>query len=517
MTSSDGAAASNATFDIEGVTERYRWTALGIVLIGTFMVILDTTIVTVALDPIGKSIHAHDGVEWIVTAYLLAVGVVQPATGWMADRMGRKPVFIWSMVLFSAGSLACALSPNLGFIIFFRVVQGIGGGAMMPVGMAIIYELFPPERRGTAMGIWGVAAMAGPAIGPVLGGWLVTQFDWRWLFLVNVPIGVIGTLLAVKVLRNNGFREVRPLDWTGTAIVTVGLVALLLALSEGATWGWSSTLTLGCVVAGVALLALFAWWSLKRTDHPLIDLRMFKISIYSLTITVVCLMTLSQFGRIVFIPLELEGVRGLTPLRTGLILAPTALGASLTMPIGGRLADRIGARLPVTVGLIPTTAATWYFAHLTPTSSETTLMIWMFISGVGFGIAMMPNTVTGMNALPSRLIATGSATRQLCRQVSGSIAVAGLTAVVASRLGGHVAYTGVQSLATAQSAYNDVFVWGFWFLVATIGVAVFLPGKKVALELHEARRTEQAAMSASLGPAKDAEGATELGVLELDG
>ncbi|HET8930098.1 MAG TPA: DHA2 family efflux MFS transporter permease subunit [Acidimicrobiales bacterium] len=516
MTHAPDQVAPTATYDIEGITERYRWTALSIVLIGTFMVILDTTIVTVALDPIGTSIHAPNGVEWIITAYLLAVGVVQPVTGWAADRVGRKPVFIWSMVLFAGGSLACAMAPNLGVIIFFRVLQGLGGGAMLPVGMAIIYELFPPDRRGMAMGIWGVAAMSGPAIGPVLGGWLVTQFDWRWLFLVNLPIGVIGTLLAAKVLRNNGFREARPLDWTGLAIVTIGLVAVLLALSEGASWGWTSTATIVAASVGAALLVLFGRWSLRHAEFPLIDLRMFRISIYSLTIAVICLMTLSQYGRIVFIPLELEGLRSLTPLRTGLILAPTALGAAITMPIGGRLADRIGARIPVTLGLIPVAAATWYFAHLTPSSSETTLMIWMFVSGVGFGIAMMPNTVTGLNSLPSRLIATGSATRQLCRQVFGSVAVAGLTAVVASQLGGHVTSAGAGSVEQAQAAYNDVFLLGFWFLIATIGVALFLPGKRVAMGLHEARRLEQEAMTANLGPS-GSDDIAELGLLELDG
>lgn len=497
-----GREAVSASVPTDEITERYRWVALGVVLIGTFMVILDTTIVTVALDPIGKDIGSPNGVEWIITAYLLAVGVVQPATGWLADRIGRKPVFIWSMVLFSAGSLACALSPNLGFIVFFRVIQGLGGGAMIPVGMAIIYEVFPPERRGTAMGVWGIAAMAAPAIGPGLGGFLVTQFDWRWLFLVNVPIGVVGTVAGIRILRNNGFRENRPLDWTGTVIATVGITALLLALSEGASWGWRSPRTEGVLALGIVLLAAFMWWSTTRTDHPLIDLSMFRISIYSVTIAVICLLTLSQYGRLVFIPLELESLRHLTPLHTGLILTPTAVGAAITMPIGGKLADRIGARVPVTIGLVPVAAATWYMSTLSPASSEGWLMFWLFVSGVGFGLAMMPNTVAGLNSLPSKLIATGSATRQLCRQIFGSIAVAGLTAVVASQLGGHITYDGTHSLARAQAAYNDVFVWGFWALVATIVVALFLPGKERALELQRARTVDGEEIAAEAAAAR---------------
>jgi MFS family permease len=270
----------------------------------------------------------------------------------------------------------------------------------------------------------------------------------------------------------------------------VGVVALLLTLSEGARWGWGSSRTLGLLAAGIVLLTIFGWWSTTRTEHPLIDLSMFRISIYSITIAVICLLTLSQYGRLVFIPLELETVRHLSPLHTGLLLTPTAVGAAITMPIGGRLADRIGARLPVTLGLVPVAAATWYLGTLSPNSSEGWLMFWLFVSGVGFGIAMMPNTVAGLNSLPSRLIATGSATRQLCRQIFGSIAVAGLTAVVASRLGGHIAYDGTHTVEQAQAAYNAVFVWGFWALVVTIAVACFLPGKAKALELQRARAAE---------------------------
>jgi multidrug resistance protein len=252
----------------EEITERYRWIALGIVVIGTFMVILDTTIVTVALDPIGKDLGSVNGVEWIITAYLLAVGIVQPATGWLADRIGRKPVFLGAMVLFASGSLACAVSPSLGMVIFFRVIQGLGGGAMVPVGMAIIYEVFPSDRRGTAMGVWGIAAMAGPAIGPALGGWLVTAFDWRWLFLINVPIGAIGTVLGIRLLKSFGYREHRPLDWTGAVVATLGVTAVLLALSEGAAWGWGSARTVGLAAAGVVLLAVFSWWGGGRPPPP---------------------------------------------------------------------------------------------------------------------------------------------------------------------------------------------------------------------------------------------------------
>jgi MFS family permease len=202
---------------------------------------------------------------------------------------------------------------------------------------------------------------------------------------------------------------------------------------------------------------------------------------------------------LVFIPLELESLRHLTPLHPGLNLTPTAVGAAITMPIGGKLADRIGARIPVTLGLVPVAAATWYLGTLSPTSSEHWRLCGLFVSGVGFGLALVPNTVAGLNSLPSKLIATGSATRQLCRQIFGSVAVAALTAIVASQLGGHITDNGTHTLGEAQAAYNDVFVWGFWALVATIVVALFLPGKERALALQRARAAESEAMASGSG------------------
>lgn len=475
----------------DGFSERYRWSALAIIVIGTFMVVLDSTIVGVALDPIGRSLHSAADVEWIITAYLLTLGVIQSPIGWLADRIGRKPVFIGSMVIFAVGSLCSAFAPTMEILILCRVVQGIGGGAVFPVGTAIIYELFPPDRRGAALGIRGIGLMAAPAAGPVLGGWLVTAFSWRWMFLINVPIGIIGAIIAIRVLRNTGFQERRPFDWVGTTLVGVGVLGLLLALSEGAGWGWTSGRTLGCGIGGVALLAIFAWWVLRKTRTPVVDLRMFKITIYSLAIGVTCLLTLAQYGRVVFIPLELESLRHLTALHTGVLLVPGAIGAAISMPFGGRLADRIGAKLPVVVGLIPVAIANWYLGHLTVNSSQDWLMFFLFLAGLGTGLAMTPNAVVGLNALPAPLIATGSALRSLTRQIAAAVAIAILTAVVASQLGGGITFHGVATPAHAQAAYNASIIWGFWAVILTMIIAMFLPGRARAKELQQARIDEQ--------------------------
>lgn len=477
--------------DSEEISERYRWTTLAIIVIGTFMVVLDSTIVSVALDPIGRSLHSANDVEWIVTAYLLALGVIQSPIGWLADRIGRKPIFVGSMAVFALGSLCTALAPTMPILIICRVLQGIGGAAVFPIGTAITYEVFPVERRGTALGVRGIALMAAPGIGPVLGGWLVTDFSWRWMFLINVPIGIIGTIVAARVLRNTGFHERRPFDWTGTALVGFGVLGLLLALSEGAEWGWMSVRTLGSGIGGAALLVIFAWWVLRKTRTPVVDLRMLKITIYSLGIGVSCMLVLAQYGRLLFIPLELEALRQFTALHTGVLLVPGAVGAAISMPISGRLADRIGAKIPVVAGLIPVAIANWFLGHLTVTSSQYGLMFFMFLAGLGTGLAMTPVVVVALNSLPASLIATGSTLRSLSRQIAAAVAIAVLTAVVASQLKGGITYHGAVSPAHAQAAYNSSIMWGFWAVILTIIIAVFLPGRAKARELQRTRIAEQ--------------------------
>lgn len=471
-------------------TDRYPWVAMGVVLIGTFMVILDSTIVNVALPQIGIDLRQSANIEWVVTAYLLAVGVSQPATGWLADRWGRKTIFTASLGSFATGSLLAALAPNLPVLVAFRVLQGLGGGAMMPIGMAMIYELFPPDRRGTALGIWGIASMAAPAVGPVLGGYLVTAAGWRWLFLINVPIGYVGVVLAAKLLRQTGYREIRPFDTFGFGLSATALLALLLAFSEASDWGWGAPPTLALIALGVILLAVFIHHAL-HTEHPLVELRMFRIPTFSITIAIVWLLTMMQFGRLVFIPLELETLRGMSALKVGLILTPSAIGAGLTMPLGGRLADKIGSRTPVVVGTAIVGVAAWLLGHLTLTTPVTYLILVLAIQGLGNGLATMPNTVAAMNSVQSRFVAQASAVRSLNRQIAGSLGVAILATVVAGQIGA-VSAAGLSgaSASEAQHAYNLVFLIALAALAVAFVLAFFLPDRAGARAAQEARASE---------------------------
>jgi DHA2 family multidrug resistance protein len=467
---------------------RYRWVAMAVILIGTFMVILDTSIVNVALPQIGADLHSVSAVDWIVTSYLLAVGVSIMATGWLADHFGKKRVFVVSLAAFTLGSFLCTIAPTFEMLIGARVLQGLGGGALMPLGMAMIYELFEPQDRGMALGIWGVAAMAAPAVGPVLGGLLVTTVDWRFLFLINVPFGIIGVPAAARLLRDVGARDDRPLDVPGLAAAAVGLVLVLLALSEAPTWGWGSVGFVATMVVGVVLLVVWVVRSL-HIPNALIELRMFTIPAFTLTMVIVWLVTISQFARLVFIPLEFETLRGFDALSVGLMLTPAAIGVAMTMPIGGRLADRIGARVPVTIGLVVTACSFWPLGHLRADSSETIVALWLFLGGLGVGLAMMPNTVIAMNSVHGRYVAQASAVRSLNRQIAASLGTAVLASVLASRIGVIGSHAG-KPTPHVLAGYNDLFLIAMYLTIAAIGCALWLPGKHAARALQEERRRE---------------------------
>ncbi len=444
------------------------WVPAGVVIAATAMVVLDTTIVNVALHEIGVDLGAGDGIEWVVTAYLLAVCASQPATGWLADRFGRKWIFLGSLAAFTIASALCAVAPNLGWLIAFRVLQGFGGGALMPVGMAMMLGLFPRQQHGRAMSFWGMALMVAPAIGPTIGGWLVTEVSWHWLFLINVPIGVTAVVLGLRLLPDVGHRERRPFDALGLALGSIGLTVAILGVSEGGSWGWRTPATIGCIVGGVVLLVAFVRHELGA-EHPLLDLRMFSDRTFSLAIGAMLFITGANYARLVFIPLQLEDLRGYTALRVGMMFFFPAIVTAVGMSIGGRLVDRIGPRLPSIIGCVFMILAMFSFSRLTLTTPTGVIVGFLSVQGFGMGISMAPLMVAGLSELPARLVSQGTAIRSLAGQVSGAIAVAMLSAVIVANMG--VDPTPQES----QDAYNAAFVWAGVGLLVALYLAIRLP------------------------------------------
>jgi EmrB/QacA subfamily drug resistance transporter len=471
---------------------RYPWVAMGIILTGSYPFVLNTTVLGVALPQIAEDFVTRAGfdVDWVVTSYLLALTTIQPATGWLADRWGRKRVYTIALAVFTAGSLLAGLSNGLPMLVAARVLQGLGGGAMMPVGMAMIYELFPPDRRGMALGVWGFAIMGAPGFGPPLGGLAVTMASWRWIFLVNVPIGILTWVLSTRLLRDVGFREHRPLDARGWALASTGIILVLIGARQAPAWGLASPTTLAALGLGALLLVLLVAISLRR-PQPLIDFRMFTVSTFSICMGVFALLSVSQYARLTFLPIELQVVRGLTAAEVGLILAASAAGVALTMPMGGWLADRIGARVPMVTGLSIVTGGTFLLSRLEPATPVPQIVAILVVSGIGTGLSLTPNTVAAMNSLPQRFVSQAAALRSLNRQVSAALGTALLAGFVVGQLGAMApAVSTAADVARAQSVYNDVFFIAFLFLVATTVAAAFLPGRRGMRQLQAERQAE---------------------------
>jgi DHA2 family multidrug resistance protein len=466
---------------------RIPWLPMAAVLVGTFMVSLDQTMVTIALARIGLELGSVEGVDWVMSAYLLALGVVQPTTGWLADRFGRKRVFLGSLTLFTTGSLLAGLAPDLPSLVAARVLQGLGGGAIFPVGMAMIYEQVSPGRRGTAMGIWSLGIALAPALGPTIGGLIVTELGWRWLFFVNVPIGIIGVIVGARVLTFAGYTEHRRFDTVGFGLVTTGLAAVLIAVSEGRSGVLTSPIVLGLGSVGVVLLVLFVIHDLRQ-DDPLIDVRMFRIPEFSVAMILVAGMISVNLARLVFVPLQLITLRGLSEFEVGLLLTPAAFTQAVAAPVAGWLTDRTGARAPVVLGLGAMTVSAFLLANLDLATPLVAIAVIVAVQGAGTGLALTPNNVAGMNALPQRLLARGTAIRSTTRQVAGSFSIALLTAFLVGQLGSIAPPPDAAAAAAAQEAYDAVFAICTVAMAGCLALAIGFVPKADRMQANVAAR-----------------------------
>lgn len=483
--------------------DRYPWIVMGIVVTGTYLVVLDTTVLGVALATISEDLDAERsvGIDWVITSYLVAVGVVQPATAWLAARVGRKQVFMAALAAFTLSSLLAGIAPSLPVLILARVLQGAGGGAMMPVGMAMVWDQFPPERRGMAISIHTLATMAAPAFGPVLGGWFVTSLSWRYLFLVNLPIGTVALVLAWRWLHVPHERQEQRLDWTGWGLTSAAVVAIVLGSREASALGWTSGRALALVAAAVALVAAAIWW-LRRVEHPLLDLRLFSVRTYSLVTVIIGLMSVPMYARVAFLPTELQLTHGMTAQRVGVLFMFGALAIAAAMPVGGWLVDRIGGRWPVVVGQALVAASLWELAQLTPDMSETRLVAILVGGGVGIGLAVTAPQVVGMNALPPAWIGQATTMTSVLRQVASAIATSGLAAVVIAGAGAVAPSDAASRVGEVQDAYNDMFLVAMAAAIAIAVLGLWLPRRRHPTAGSDrgpvpAQAAEQAAEAAS--------------------
>ncbi len=433
----------------------FRWLVLGTVMIGTFMAVLDATIVNVALAKLMATFGVSvDMAEWILTAYLLIFGVMLPSSGWIADRFGYKRAYLTGLLLFTGGSFLCSLAWNIDVLIAFRVIQGAGAGFLMPVGMAIITREFPPEKRGIALGFWSVAASASVSLGPTIGGYLIDRFSWQTIFDVNVPIGLLGIVISLIVLREFKSREIRAFDLLGFLSLAAFLTALLLALSNGnSAWntgGWTSDFIMTCFAVSVVGLVVFLITELS-VEHPLIELGLFKSLNFSLSNLVLFIFGLGMFGSNFLLPIYLQDSLGYTPLQAGLVFLPVGVLLGLTAPFAGMFSDKYNAKIPAATGLILLALSLYQYSFLSQWSEYWQIMLPLYIRGVAMGLIFSPLTTIAIAEISNRKMAQASGLINVIRQIGGSFGVAIFGSILTRRVIYHAGIYGQQVEPNSES------------------------------------------------------------------
>ena len=449
------------------------------IIVGLFMVILDGTAMNVAIPTLQKDFgQGLNVVQWTVTGYALAQAAVIPLAGWLSDRFGAKRVFLISVVLFTIGSLLCGLANSVEQLIVFRVLQGIGGGMVGPIAMAFTYRLAPPGKVGAVMGMMGIPILLAPALGPIIGGWLVEYATWHWIFFINLPIGVIGVLAGLRTLPNIERQSVAALDMFGIILGPIAFAGLAYGVSEGA-FGWTSDKTIVGISVGAVALILFIIAELRHRN-PLLELRVFRSSDFTRGIIIQWIATVALFGTMFMVPLFLQDGKGYEAFRTGLIMLPQALAAGIFMPIGGKLFDKVGARPVVVAGMSIVALAAFLLSKVSLTDSVSTILLPLSLLGAGMGLSMMPLNTHLMQSEPQNLVGRVTSLTNAAQQVWSSLAIAALITIMSSRFKSYLESGETDMATVGTKAFNDTFFILVGIAIVGVLFALFLKKPKNA-------------------------------------
>lgn len=403
------------------------------IMLGAFVAILNQTLINVALPHMMGDFNVETStIQWLVTGYMLVNGVLIPVSPFLIAKFPTKKLFLSGMTFFAVGALICSFAPSFAVILTGRLIQAVGAGIIMQLMMVVMLTIFPPEKRGVAMGTVGIAMMFAPAIGPTLSGWLVEHYSWRLLFDIVLPIAIIDIVLAFLWLKNTPKTTNPTFDVRGAVYSTLGFGGVLYGFSEAGSNGWGSTEVAISIVIGVFFLILFTWRCFTA-EHPILNLRVFKYSVFTLTTIIGCVLNMALFAAMVLLPVYLQNIRGFTPLDSGLLLLPGAIVMAIMSPISGMIFDRIGVRALAIVGLIITVVTTWEFSQLT-LDTPYRHILWLYIFRM-LGMSMLSMTImtAGLNVLPRHLYSHGTATANTLRQVASSLGTAFLVTVMSNR------------------------------------------------------------------------------------
>ena len=521
-------AANPAAREVTGGKNdnNYKWKVLASVVFGTFMVILDSTAVNVALPTFQRVFSAKvDQVDGILTAYVLALGIVTPLAGWFSERFGIKRVYLVSLGLFVAGSILCAFAPSLPLLIAFRALQGLGGGMLGPLGISLLFGAFPERERGAAFGLYGIPLVVAPASGPVLGGYFVQYLDWRYIFFINIPVGIVGILLGSFWLRESRRGNAARFDIPGVLLSCISFGTLLYGIQRGGSDGWNSPRILMLLIIGAVTFIAFVIVELRVKD-PLLDLRLFARRTYAFANIVGWVSSIALFGAEFLLPIYLQTLRGRTPLEAGLLVLPLAISAGIVTPLAGVLYNRIGGRWLIVIGSVLLALNTWELAHLTVDTPFTTVMMIVAIRGVALGCVLQTTLTTALMGLKPVQLPRASSLLNATRNIFQSFGIAVLGTIVTNQFANyqqasvndihnpatalgkqfielvqHLQQSGIPAIVAPKAAMgqllkqifdahgsifqqhfvtslNDAYLVTFWLAVATIFLAFTLPGRQ---------------------------------------
>jgi EmrB/QacA subfamily drug resistance transporter len=463
--------------------DRRVWIISGVAMLGAVMSILDTTIVNVALDSLSHDLHAAlSQIQWVVTGYMLSLAAVIPVSGWAARRLGAKQVFVGSLIVFTIGSILCGLSTTTTQIILFRVLQGVGGGMIMPLAQMIMANEAGPQRMGRVMSLVAVPMMLAPILGPTLGGILIQTLGWRWIFFVNLPVCVVAVALAVRILPRTIGSKTDRLDVLGLFLMSGGLVGITYGLAEIGTLGtFDSARVWVPIIVGALMVTGFVFHAL-HVKHPLLDLNLYRRWNFSAASITMFALGAAVFGAMILMPLYWQQVRHESVIATGLLTAPQGLGMAIAMPVAGKLTERWGGGPVALFGVIVTTVTTIPFCLIGAHTSVASLSIWMMLRGLGLGFSFMPAMTAAFATLKRHELSHATPQLNVLNRVGGSIGTAVL-AVVLQR-----ALVGAHTPAAAADAYGTAFWWS-----AALSALAIIPCVVLTRAEQNARRLAKAA------------------------
>ena len=461
--------------------DAYKWWVLANVMIGTFMAVLDATIVNVGLPKIMAAFGVGlDTIEWVLTAYMLAMAVMLPTSGWLADKFGLKKIYFLGLLVFTLGSALCGLSGTENMLIIARVIQGLGAGALMPLGMAIVMREFPPHQRGIAMGFWSIASAASVSFGPLIGGYLVDNYNWQLIFDVNIPVGILGLFATFIIQKEYVNLNVKKFDIIGFISISTFLPLVIFGLTEGNSAsnaeGWSAPYILLCF--GIAAIALAVFITTEFiVENPLIDVKLLWNHNFGISNIIMFIFGMGMFGSTFLLPVYLQNGLGYSAIQSGAVFLPAGIIQGATSPLIGYISDKVSRKLPIILGIILFAISFYINSSLSFMSEHSYIMLSLYIRGFALAMIFTPMMTIAILEIPRDKMAQASSIFNTVRQLGGSFGVAILGTVLTSRVAYHIQMFGADVSRNSPAFKNTVKSFGY-FIQHVTGSNAFIAGRQ---------------------------------------